>query len=143
MKLAKITGKDVRNALEFLRSNNIGCWHMPVLVRDDGWEYDIVIGWHDVGSEATYPYFDQGYAISWKIGYQSPRNAMQSDMDLDFDMPWSKKTGDVWGDANEMPFCETDEQFKDVADEINRVAKTIVEGCEADPDYRIGDEHDA
>ena len=51
-----------------------------------GDNYAVCIGWHYTGS---------AWVVAWKIGRQTTNDVMQSDFDIDFEMPYSDESGDV------------------------------------------------
>lgn len=124
MKLRRINGKTLKDFVEWLKRENCGCCHFRICDTEEK-EMDIVVGWHDYGS-------GEGWKICWKIGMQSFDNAMQSDMDIDFDMPYDRITGDVY-DTLEEVCARTVRQFRYLAAEINRVARSVVK-------YQIAEE---
>ncbi len=85
-KLSGITGAVVRGWYEWLVEEDMGCCHFPFAENAEH-VYSVCMGWHDSGRE--------GWKIAWLIGRQSHRNIMQSDLDLDFEMPYDPETGDV------------------------------------------------
>ena len=102
MALTKSTGKDFKEAVDWLweHKQDGGCVHQVLGTTDDGTKLCFVVGWangRDYGDDdKKYGYFDEGYCISAKIGYQHRNNAMQTDYDWDFNMPYDLETGEVW-----------------------------------------------
>lgn len=109
--LPKIDGKKVKEFVEWLKKEDMGCCHFR-LADTNEYEMDIVVGWHNTGD---------GWEIAWKIGMQTFNNAMQCDMDVDFIMPYVKETGEVY-DTCEIINPTTDEEYDEIAAEMNRVA---------------------
>lgn len=109
MALKKITGKDIKEAVDWLweHKQGGGCVHQVLETTNDGTKLCFVVGWSkgaDYGDdEKEYGYFDDGYCISAKIGYQHRNNAMQTDYDWDFNMPYDLETGDVWDTSSYVP----------------------------------------
>lgn len=90
-KLDEITGDAVRKAHATLWTEGNGCWAV-CFATDSKYNYAVCIGWHDTGSS---PARRGGWKIAWKIGRQTTNNVMQCDFDVDFDLPYDPKTGDV------------------------------------------------
>ena len=128
MTLKKITGKDIKEAVDWLweHKQDGGCVHQVLGTTDDGTKLCFVVGWSNGadygGDDKEYGYFDEGYCISAKIGYQHRNNAMQSDYDWDFNMPYDLETGDVWDTSSYVP---RDADWEREAADYNKEAQKI------------------
>lgn len=128
MALKKITGKDIKQAVDWLweHKDEGGCIHHVLGTTDDGTKLCFVVGWangRDYGDDdKKYGYFDEGYCISAKIGYQHRNNAMQSDYEWDFNMPYDTETGDVWDTSSYVP---RDADWEREAADYNKEAQKI------------------
>ena len=120
----KIDGKTAKQWYEWLKEENMGCCHLSVgqTAKND---ICICMGWHDDGEDGS---------IAWKIGQQSFRNAMQSDLDVDFDMPYDPETGDVYDTLSYLDGADSrDFDWDRLADEMNSTAQEVYEyACEVD-----------
>lgn len=85
-KLSEMTGKEARGWREWLVEEGMGCCSL-CFASDGRHNYAVCMGWHDVG--------DDDWKIAWKIGRQTLNNAMQSDLDMDFEMPYCEESGEV------------------------------------------------
>lgn len=124
MKLPKINGKTVKEQFEWLKKENCGCYHFH-LTDTDNYRMHICIGWHDLGDGPK----ENGYhnwKIAWKIGMETFNNAMQTDLDIDFIMPYDEKTGDVYDTESIMVDMTTMKGWNSLAAEMNRTAKEVV-----------------
>ena len=128
MALKKITGKDFKEAVDWLWGHKAegGCVHQVLGTTNDGTKLCFVVGWSkgvDYGDDdKKYGYFDEGYCISAKIGYQHRNNAMQTDYDWDFNMPYDLETGDVWDTSSYVP---RDADWEREAADYNKEAEKI------------------
>lgn len=128
MALKKITGKDIKEAVDWLweHKQDGGCVHQVLETTNGGTKLCFVVGWSegtDYGDdEKEYGYFDDGYCISAKIGYQHRNNAMQTDYDWDFNMPYDLETGDVWDTSSYVP---RDADWEREAADYNKEAEKI------------------
>ena len=123
-KLPKIDGKTLKGWVEWLREQDCGCCHQKVgdTARH---EVDVCVGWHDYGDGPK----EKGYAnwkIAWKIGWQTFNNAMQCDLDVDFDMPYGE-SGDVYDTLSEVGEPRTMKEWNALAAVINKTAKEVFE----------------
>ena len=120
----KIDGKTAKKWYEWLKKENMGCCHLSVgqTAKND---ICICMGWHDDGEDGS---------IAWKIGQQSFRNAMQTDLDIDFDMPYDPETGDVYDTLSYLDGADSrDFDWDSLADEMNSTAQEVYEyACEVD-----------
>lgn len=78
--LRKVTGKWLKQVYDELVEQDCGCAHIPFSNTADH-EVCVCVGWMDDGTEKG--------SVAWKIGWQTFNNAMQTDLDIDFDMPWN------------------------------------------------------
>lgn len=81
-KLKRVTGKWLKDCYRWLVEQDCGCCHL-VFGTTANHEVCVCVGWHDNGT-------DDG-EVAWKIGWQTFNNVMQTDFDVDFDMPWNTK----------------------------------------------------
>lgn len=129
MNIKKITGKEVKDAVEWLWYNREdgGCYHKVVWTDDEtGREWCIVIGWSDGYDDKPEPddYQDGTWRINWGVRYQERDNGMQCDMDIDFTIPYYKDTGDCY----ESGGCITRDYDPDkLAEYMNSTAKNVIE----------------
>ena len=76
----------------------------------------IVLGWAPgYNDNRNDKYYDDGYRLAVKVGYQSVDNMMQTDYNTDFYQVYDKETGDVY-DTEIALYKNTD--FEDVAKQI-------------------------
>ena len=138
MKLPKITGKFVKEDVEWLKANDSGCCRFH-LIDTDNYRMHICIGWHDFGDgpkEKDY----HNWKIAWKIGMETFNNAMQTDLDIDFIMPYDDE-GNVYDTLSEIGEHTTMKEWNALAAEMNRTAKAAVD-WEIDYEKRKGREND-
>ena len=88
-RLEKLTPDFVRGWFESLMEAQEGCCHLEY-AADEKYAYSVCMGWTQ-GFADKQGQFD----VAWKIGRQTHNNIMQCDLDIDFEMPWDEKTGDV------------------------------------------------
>ena len=133
-KLPKIDGKTLKDWVAWLKDQDCGCCHMK-LGDTDLHEVDVCVGWHNYGDGPK----ENGYAnwkICWKIGWQTFNNGMQTDFDLDFDMPWPcNEYNDVYDTVTEVGEIRTMKDWNKLAAEINRTAKDVFK-CAAEIDAK-------
>ncbi len=86
-RLKAITGKTVKDWYGWLVDEQCGCCH-AVFADDATWNWSVCMGWHSAGARGQ-------WTVAWKIGRQTRNNIMQTDLDLDFEMPYDPETGDV------------------------------------------------
>ena len=80
--LDQVTGKWLKGCYKWLVKEDCGCCHL-VFGTTANHEVCVCVGWTDDGTEDG--------KIAWKIGWQKFNNGMQTDLDIDFDMPWTTK----------------------------------------------------
>lgn len=80
--LGKVTGKWLKGCYKWLVREDCGCCHL-VFGTTANHNVCVCVGWTDCGGGE--------YKVAWKIGWQTFNNAMQTDLDLDFDIPWNTK----------------------------------------------------
>lgn len=81
-RLGQVTGKWLKGCYKWLVEQDCGCCHI-VFGESGAHEVCVCVGWTDDGTKDG--------KVAWKIGWQTFNNAMQTDLDLDFDMPWNTK----------------------------------------------------
>lgn len=80
--LAKCTGRWLKGCYKWLVKEDCGCCHL-VIGTTAKHNVCVCVGWTDDGTKDG--------QVAWKIGWQTFDNAMQTDLDIDFDMPWNTK----------------------------------------------------
>jgi hypothetical protein len=81
-RLKQVTGKWLKGCYKWLVEHDCGCCHI-VFGESGEHEVCVCVGWTDDGTKDG--------KVAWKIGWQTFNNAMQTDLDIDFDMPWNTK----------------------------------------------------
>ena len=151
-KLPKIDGKTLKSWYEWLKELDCGCCCMKI-GDTELHEVYICMGWHQDGEEGEVFETKIGgkvfhsrsvkpvWKIAWKIGWQGFNNAMQSDLDVDFDMPWPcNEYGDVYDTLSEVGEPKTMKDWNKLAGEINKTAKDVFK-CAVEIDKKAaGDE---
>lgn len=113
--------KQLENAANVLikHKDEGGCYHFCTKRMEDqpiDKNLSIVLGWtRDDDCEVRDRFFDDGFRLAVKVGYQAVNNIMQTDYDIDFNQVYNKKTGDVC--ISELLLYE-DTDFQDVAKDI-------------------------
>lgn len=137
-KLPKIDGKTLKSWYEWLKEQDCGCCHMKI-GDTELHEVDICMGWHQyeeecekkiprkIGNTVVYTRECKPvWKIAWKIGWQDFNNGMQTDLDMDFDMPWPcNDYGDVYDTLSEVGEPKTMKDWNRLAAEINKTAKDV------------------
>lgn len=104
-KLMQVTGKWLKNTYRWLvdHEDQGGCAHIP-------FDYSgthricVCVGWHKIDVDdgpgepvkvgnctiATHKSHEE-WRVAWKIGWEPLNNGMQTDLDIDFEMPWNTK----------------------------------------------------
>lgn len=80
--LSKITGKWLKGSFKWLVDEDCGCCSVD-FAESGSHRISVCVGWTADGRDE--------YKIAWKIGWQTFNNVMQTDLDIDFDMPWNTK----------------------------------------------------
>ena len=129
-KLPKITPDELRDTVNWLWSREAGCYHKKLWTDDIGREWDLVIGWHDYGApyegdEKRYYVQEKTWYITFGFRYQTQNNVMQTDMDVDFMIPWFKDTGDCYDMYGSVTRCTSYKDWRKMASAINADAKTF------------------
>lgn len=124
--LKEVTGKALMESFGWLMENEDGCcswWYDST----EKYRYCVCVGWHHyddemVKDEHGNPVTDRWgvkykpiWKIAWKIGRQTHNNIMQSDLDVDFEMPFvtermaedAKKKGERLCEGDVEDTCET------------------------------------
>jgi len=94
MALKQITAADFNAAIKKLTTSDASVWWKTLGTTEEGTELCFVMGWSDGYEEDSDLYQQDGYTLCSKIGYK-PSNLMVMDY-TDFNMPYDKKTADVW-----------------------------------------------
>jgi len=137
-KLPKIDGKTLKDWYGWLKAQECGCCHMKV-GDTELHEVDICMGWHEYDEEdivaepvkigeiiVPTTKHKPVWKVAWKIGWQSPNNGMQCDLDWDFDMPGPcNEYGDVYDTLSEVGEPKTMKEWNRLAREINKTAKEV------------------
>lgn len=121
MKINKINGNDIKNAVADLKACGCGCYHFHLYSTEKHLMH-ICIGWHNLGDGPA----EKGYSnwvIAWKIGMETYQNAMTCDFDLDFIMPYDAETGEVYDTCEEI---DEGVDYNALAAEMNRIAPKVV-----------------
>lgn len=102
---------------EWLKDSQGGCCSF-VFETNDRHRYCVCMGFHDTGDD---------WQITWKIGRQTHNNVMQADLDIDFEMPYDEKTGDVDDTEQVIEFPETAtmKEWNSIATEMRKTARRV------------------
>lgn len=86
--LKEVTGRWLKGCYKWLVKQDCGCCHV-VIGTTAKHNVCVCVGFTDdgTGSQAEGPH----YTVAWKIGWQTFDNCMQTDLDIDFDMPANTK----------------------------------------------------
>lgn len=100
-RLRQVTGKWLKDCHRWLVEHDCGCCHI-VFGESGTHEVCVCVGWTNVdvddgprepfkvGKCTIYPRKShEEWRVAWKIGWQTFDNAMQTDFDIDFGMPWN------------------------------------------------------
>jgi hypothetical protein len=134
MKLRKIDGKTLRDWVAWLRAEDCGCCHMK-LGDTEFHEVDVCVGWHESEEEACGK-CKPVWKVAWKIGWQPFNNGMQTDLDIDFDMPHDESG--VYDTLTEIGDLKTMKEWNMLAFGINATAKKVFEFADAADRRRAG-----
>jgi hypothetical protein len=122
--MKKITGKQLRHWAEWLKKEDCGCCHFKLLTDDNNNSWFILMGWSDGFDESDNGRWQDGsWKICTKIGYQSSNSIMQTDLNIDFLMPYDKETGEV--DDTEWTLVD-EPNWDKLADELNKEAERVI-----------------
>lgn len=121
MTIPYVTGDQLKDAADHLASTKEqgGCYHWKVCSQGDQ-DIAVVLGWTqfpDEDDSCKDKYYDDGFRLAVKIGYQPSDSIMQCDYDVDFNLPYNPDTGDVCDDCEYCIYETTD--FKALANDIN------------------------
>lgn len=109
--------KKLEEAANHLADNkeNGGCYHFNETTIGNN-NLFIVLGWSEGwDDDPVDKYYDDGYRLAIKVGYQDVNNMMQCDYAIDFEEPYHEDTGDTCG--GEIVLYEGCD-FKKVAENI-------------------------
>ena len=87
----------------------------------------IVLGWTqypDEDDECKDKYYDDGFRLAVKVGYQPENSMLQCDYDVDFNLPYWPENGDVLDDCEYVIYETTD--FEALAKDINANADWVL-----------------
>lgn len=121
--------KQLENAANLLikHKEEGGCYHCCTKEMEDesiNKNLSIVLGWtKDLDGDINDRFFDDGFRLAVKVGYQAVNNIMQTDYDIDFNQVYDKKTGDVC-DSEILLYEGTN--FQDVAKDIIANYKDVI-----------------
>lgn len=120
--ISSVTGTWLRSAYDWLVRNDCGCCYTP-FANDTDWEYCACVGWTDTTGR-----IEDGkkrFKVAWKIGRQSHINAMQTDLDIDFESPVDPETGMSTGTYILDPPPGTDKAWDREAAKIRGEARYV------------------
>lgn len=125
--LRDVTGKFVEESVEWLRREQCGC--CAICFASDGVDnYAVCIGWHHYDDRLRSDgKFVAVWKIAWKVGRQSRNNMMQSDFDIDFEMPYNLDSGEL-DDTLEVVEAEdrlARETWDGIASRMRRTARRV------------------
>lgn len=128
-KISKITATQVKGAVEWLRKEKCGCFHLPFFVDPEtGREWCYVIGWHEIGDgpneewDREHCFVEDGFRIDCAIRYQECNNGMQCDLDWDWTIPSFKD-----GDCYDLSFAiGRGEKWGDIAKRFTQDARCMM-----------------
>lgn len=106
----KIDLEFLTSSIKWLNEHKCGCCFTKVAETDGGTGLFIVLGWangYEKAPEGT-PNADGTWRINSKIAYQHNNNIMQSDFDVDWYMPYNKKTSAVDDTSTEVEATEAE-----------------------------------
>ena len=123
--------RDLEEAVKYLWDNRDegGCYHWPIYYEEDGKEWDVVLGWsknYDIDDDMVEDFYvyDE-WCICASVRYQTAHNAMQTDIDMDFLMPYPvNEYGDVWDDT---VVVSREEDYNTLAKDLLEDGKKMVE----------------
>lgn len=124
-----VTAEELQKAADYLVSTKEqgGCYHWKVCANtDDNKDISIVLGWDYYGIESKErmdKYYDDQFRLAAKVGYQPSNSIMQSDYDIDFNLPCTKENV-VCDDCEECLYEDTD--FEELAKLLNNKASWVI-----------------
>ena len=119
--------KDLKEAADYLADNKEsgGCYRFHTVEMDDKGidkNVSIVLGWADGYDKEDDKYYDNGYRLCVKVGYQPVNSMMQCDYDVDFNQVYDKETGDVYDtEISLYPDSDFEKVANDIVTEFNYV----------------------
>ena len=129
MTIPYVTSDQLKNAADHLASTKErgGCYHWKVCSQGDK-DISIVLGWTqfpDEDDSCKDKYYDDGFRLAVKVGYQPSNSMMQCDYDIDFNLPYNPDTGDVCDDCEYCIYETTNfgALAKDINGNVNWVIK--------------------
>ena len=91
-----MTGREIRDWVKWLLKHQEGCCHKPLRFGERN-ELCVCVGWRNVGDSDPDPdnpgrwiHRDKWMVVA-ELGFQSYRNGMQTDLDIDFKLPWNTR----------------------------------------------------
>lgn len=122
--MKEITGKQLKKWAEWLKENGCGCCHLELIKDDKGNIYSIAMGWLDGYDESDKGKWQSGtWKICTEIGYQPENSFMQTDLGIDFLMPYDGTTGEVDDTCLSLP---ENPDWDRLADYLNEEAARVV-----------------
>lgn len=123
-----VTAAELKKAADYLVSTKEqgGCYHWKICANtDDNKDIYIVLGWtryeYDGGNTK---YYNEGYNLAVKVAYQSSNSIMQSDYDIDFNLPYNLHDGEIDNDFEYLLSDTTD--FNSIAKDLNSNASWLI-----------------
>lgn len=112
--------KELKEAAEWLADNKEsgGCYRFHTVEMDDkgiNKNVSIVLGWQDGYDKGNDKYYDDGYRLCVKVGYQPVNSMMQCDYNIDFYQICDKETDDVYDTEIDL---YPDSDFEHIAERI-------------------------
>ena len=116
-----VTAKELKEAADYLASTKEqgGCYRWKICANtDDNKDIYIVLGWtkYEYNNGNT-KYYDEGYNLAVKVAYQPSNSIMQSDYDIDFNLPYNLHDGEIDNDFEYLLTDTTD--FNSIAKDLN------------------------
>ena len=124
-----VTAKELKKAADYLVDikEEGGCYHWKIANKDNK-NICIVLGWinnFDEDDPDKDKYQDGPWRLAVKVGYQPDNSVMQSDYDVDFNLPYNPETGVGYDDCEYCIYETTD--FDELAKDINYMASYVIE----------------
>ena len=128
MTIPYVTGDQLKNAADYLASTKEqgGCYHWKICANtDDNKDIYVVLGWtkYEYNNGNT-KYYDEGYNLAVKVAYQPSNSIMQSDYDIDFNLPYNLHDGEIDNDFEYLLNDTTD--FNSIAKDLNSNASWLI-----------------